>query len=669
MNKHGFVTIATVVPRVAVANPKANVDEILAYLQSGVFADIYLLPELAVSGYTCGDLFAQDALIKSVQTEVNRLATSLRGMKRLVVVGAPVSVDNCLYNAAVVINDGKIIGIVPKQNLPNYREFYEARWFRAAKGGETAHTDYAGFPGVPFGIDLLFNGIAGYGTAVTVGIEICEDLWMPIPPSSFQALAGATVLLNLSASNETVAKNEYRRDLVVQQSGRCIAAYAYTSCGPTESTSDLVFGGHSLVADNGTLVIESKRIGDGSDIATETYDARTEVDVQKLLHDRRVGTSFFNTESAKSFRKIEFELTPSRDLPLLRPANAHPFVPKDKATLDRRCTEIFDIATAGLTKRISRLSKNGNLAIGISGGLDSTAAACTLKRACKQLGCEHRILGITMPGFGTTERTKNNAVRFMELSGFRSKTIDIRPACLQEFKDLGHKPFGIDVTDMTVDDFEAALRAVPKEQRDDLVFENVQARQRTLYLMSSGFVVGTGDMSELALGWATYNGDHMSMYNPNCSIPKTLIKFLVEYIANTETGELRDVLLDIANTTISPELLPPDAEGKIEQSTEDVVGPYEIHDFVLFHTIRNGFTPSKILYLAQSAKFNKEYTTDDLKKWMRMFYRRFFNNQFKRNCVPDGPKVGSVSLSPRGDWRMPSDADSDAWLANLEVTE
>lgn len=664
MNKFGFVTIATVVPKVDVANPKANVDTILSYLKEkghvGDYLkpkfDIILFPELSITGYTCGDLFAQKSLLQEAERQVARLARETFGF---VVVGAPVVHDNCLYNAAIVINNGRIFGIVPKQNLPNYREFYEARWFKPGRGNEHPTINYAGQSDIPFGIDLIFN--AG---EVKIAVEICEDLWMPIPPSSYQATGGANIILNPSASNELVAKNDYRRDLVVQQSGRCIAAYAYASCGPSESTSDVVMGGHCLIGENGSLVAESKRVGDGSEISFETYDLIAQVDVDKLQHDRRVATSFFNADSARKFRFIPCELLAKKvePEPLLKRLNGHPFIPRDKATLDKRCEEILGIAQAGLMKRMTRIH-HSKFVFGKSGGLDSTLAGIILRRAAKQLNCMDRVFPITMRGWGSTGKTINNAQRFIKAGGFeQTKEIDIRQATLQEFADLGHKPFGIDCTGMSVEEFEQALRNVPKEDRHDLTFENVQARQRTFYLMNSGFVIGTGDMSEGALGWSTYNGDHMSMYNPNCSIPKTLVKFLIEHVANKETGEFRSVLLDIAGTKISPELLPPAADGEIEQVTEDSVGPYELQDFFLFHFIRNGFSKEKIVYLAENADFDRLYNRDEIKKWLNLFCERFFRNQFKRNCVPDGPKVGSVSLSPRGDWRMPSEADPDAWI-------
>jgi NAD+ synthase (glutamine-hydrolysing) len=488
---------------------------------------------------------------------------------------------------------------------------------------------------------------------------------MPIPPSSYQAVAGANVLLNLSASNETIGKNRYRTELVVGQSGRCLAAYTYSSAGPTESTTDLVFGGHCLIAENGSLIEESRRVGDGGAIRRDSYFITADVDLEKLQNDRRWTTSFDDCVPRLPFpyRTIEFRLSHKME-GLRRKVSGTPFVPQEDQELHNRCAEIFGIQTAALAKRVEQLSERSTLNIGISGGLDSTLALLVAVKMCDMLGSpRRRIHGLTMPGFGTTERTRNNALELMRHLGVSQATIDIRPLCLQAFRSLGHAPFGIDTTDMSVEDFQESLRHLAPEQRQDLIFENVQARIRTFLLMSRGFVIGTGDLSEAALGWSTYNGDHMSMYNPNCSIPKTLVKFLVRYVAMNEfEGEVRDTLLSIVGTTISPELLPLSAQGEILQSTEETLGPYELHDFFLYNMIRNGFTREKILFLSRHAQFTQEHPPAIIERTLEIFYQRFFANQFKRTCVPDGPKVGSVSLSPRGDWRMPSDADPSAWL-------
>ncbi len=660
MNRHGFVRVTCATIKTTVGNPSANGAEILRVLEQVPDSDVVLFPELAVTGYTCGDLFGQIKLLESGVEATLRIAEATRGRKQLVVVGLPVAVTNSLYNAAVVISDGRILGIVPKQFIPNYKEYYESRWFSSAVGKEPREI-WFGSAWVPFGIDLLFRA----GGHVVVGVEICEDLWMPIPPSSVQAIAGATILLNLSASNETIGKSRYRAELVVGQSGRCIAAYAYASAGPTESTTDLVFGGHCLIAENGRFLAESARVGDGGTIHRESYSITQDVDVERLGTDRRSTTSFDDClKYVSSFRFVDFELFLSTT-GLLRQIAGTPFVPAEGPELHRRCAEIFGIQCAGLAKRIESLPAKTPLNIGISGGLDSTLALLVAVKTCDMLGIDRRqIHGLTMPGFGTTSRTKTNALRLMEQLGIASETIDISGLALHTFQELDHAPFGVDCQELDVEAFRKALSSVPREARNDLTFENVQARLRTFLLMSKGFVIGTGDLSELALGWSTYNGDQMSMYNPNCSIPKTLVKFLVDYVAREEfrEGPVRDTLLSIVSTTISPELLPAGNGGEIEQSTEDVLGPYELHDFILFNTVRNGYTPEKILFLSEYATFTRMFPRELIEKTLRTFYRRFFSQQFKRSCLPDGPKVGTVSLSPRGDWRMPSDADSAEWL-------
>lgn len=659
MNQHHFVRVTAATIKTSVANPEANAKEILAVLAQVPDSDVVLFPELSVTAYTCADLFGQSGLLEAGAAEVAHLAEATRGRAQLVVVGLPLAVRNSLYNCGVVMADGRVLGIVPKQFIPNYKEFYESRWFSSANGTEPKEIEFAGAT-VPFGIDLLFR--AG---EVVVGVEICEDLWMPIPPSSYQAVAGANVLLNLSASNETIGKNRYRSELVVGQSGRCIATYAYSSAGPTESTTDLVFGGHCLIAENGSLLEESRRVGDGGDIRRDSYWITADVDIEKLQNDRRWTTSFDDCVPRLpfSYRTIEFEL--AGEMPgLRRRVSGTPFVPREDQELHRRCAEIFGIQTAALAKRVEQLSERSTLNIGVSGGLDSTLALLVAVKMCDMLGSPRkRIQALTMPGFGTTERTKNNAVELMKHLGVSAATIDIRPLCLQAFRSLGHSPFGIDPADMTAEDFNTALRNLPPAARHDLVFENVQARIRTFLLMSRGFVLGTGDLSEAALGWSTYNGDHMSMYNVNCSIPKTLVRFLVRYVALNEfEGAVRETLLSIVGTTISPELLPLSAQGEILQSTEETLGAYELHDFFLYNFIRNGYSREKILFLSQFAEFTEEHAPAEIERALEIFHKRFFANQFKRSCVPDGPKVGSVSLSPRGDWRMPSDADPRLWL-------
>ncbi|MGI9472526.1 MAG: NAD(+) synthase, partial [Rubripirellula sp.] len=593
------------------------------------------------------------------------IAEHSRSHRSIVVVGLPLVVRDSLMNCAAVVSGGQVRGIVPKSFLPNYREFYEARYFRAASGADPCSIEVGG-DSVPFGTDLLFC----VGEA-TIGVEICEDLWMPVSPSSDAALAGANVLLNLSASNETIGKAAWRRDLVKSQSGRCIAAYAYVSAGPGESTSDLVFGGHCLIAENGGIVGESRRVGDGVEpVAFDSTEVTCDVDLDRLAHDRRVIGSFDDARSARhdAYRRINCvsegeasDLEP-RD-PLARVVDAHPFVPDATDELEARCAEIFAIQIAGLVKRLTRLPEGLTLSIGVSGGLDSTLALLVAVRACDALGrSRQEIRGITMPGFGTTDHTRSSADRLIAATQVSAECIDIRPLCLDTFRSLGHSPLGITIDNQTsAEELQKALMEVPAGA-SDLTFENVQARIRTMLLMSRGFVLGTGDMSEQALGWCTYNADHMSMYNVNTSIPKTLVRFLVRYAAEHYfDGELREVLHRVADTPISPELMPPAADGSIVQNTETEIGAYELHDFFLYHFIRNGFSRDKILYLAQHASFSQPYEAALIAETLDTFVNRFFGNQFKRNCVPDGPKVGSVSLSPRGDWRMPSDADADAF--------
>lgn len=663
MNRFGFVRVSSVCPSTAIADPEANAGAIIAALDVLRESDIVVFPELALTGYTCGDLFGQPALLDAALRGLERIAAATAGRPGLVAVGLPLGVESSLYNGAAVLHDGGILGIVPKQFLPNYKEFYEARWFRAGDGREPDHVTI-GNQRVPFGIDLLFEGPAG----VVVGVEICEDLWVQVPPSAIQALAGATILLNLSASNETIGKREYRSNLVLSQSGRCVAAYAFASCGPSESTTDLVFGGHLMIAENGRMLADSRRVGAPGTPFRAEGSITADVDVEKLLSDRRVTSSFDDdTRHRRAFRRIAFGLAST--MPgLQRFVPGAPFVPAEDAELHHRCAEIFGIQCAGLAKRLGRLPADATLHIGISGGLDSTLGLLVAVKTCDLLGHDRkRVHGLTMPGFGTTRRTLANALALMEQLGISADTIDIRALALQSFKELKHRPFGIDTAELDVPGFMAALARVPNEHLNDLVFENVQARLRTFLLMSRGFVVGTGDLSELALGWCTYNGDHMSMYNPNCSIPKTLVRFLVRYAAENEfsDSEVRATLLSIAATLISPELLPASATGEIEQSTEATLGPYELHDFFLYHMIRCGYPPAKLLFLASHARFSRSYSPAVIEQTLRVFCQRFFSQQFKRSCVPDGPKVGSVSLSPRGDWRMPSDADAAAWLDTL----
>lgn len=656
----GLFRISVGAPKVAVANPPANVDRSIEMIESSD-ADLVLLPELGLTGYTCGDLFATRSLQTAAVDGLLRIANHFASEPKVIVVGLPLAVGTSLMNVAAVMQSGEVRGIVPKTFLPTYREFYEGRHFKPAGEGDPQQVEIAG-TSVPFGTDLLFS----VGEAV-LAVEICEDFWTPIPPSSSAAIAGANVLLNLSASNETIGKAAWRRDLVRSQSGRCIAAYAYASSGMHESTSDVVFGGHCLIAENGIVLGESRRIGDGkSPMLMDETSATCDVDLQRLTHDRQVVGSFDDAFARLPvrYRRVQLDASMKRTSGVVhRVVDAHPFVPDESAELDARCAEIIALQSAGLAKRLTRIPHHVPLAIGVSGGLDSTLALLIALRACESLGrpASH-IHGITMPGFGTTQHTRTSADVLIEQTCVTGDCVDIRQLCLDTFRSMNHKPMGIDIDPATcVDDLQAKLVSTPDDAKD-LTFENVQARVRTMLLMNRGFVLGTGDMSEQALGWSTYNADHMSMYNVNTSVPKTLVRFLVRYIADHHCdGKLCEVLHKVADTPISPELLPPAADGSIRQSTEESIGSYELHDFFLYHFVRNGFDREKIEALASHAKFNQDYTTQQIAETLDTFIRRFFSNQFKRNCVPDGPKVGSVSLSPRGDWRMPSDADSDAF--------
>ncbi|QDT13635.1 NAD(+) synthase [Planctomycetes bacterium K23_9] len=662
MYPHGIFRITAASPSLSVANPIANAKASMQVIDSSD-ADLILLPELGLTGYTCGDLFGSDALLDGALEALAQLADHSRSHRKIVVAGLPLAVAGSLMNVAALVANGKVMGIVPKTFLPTYREFYEGRHFRGAGISEPELVTVLGHD-LPFGTDLLFQS----GDA-TIAIEICEDLWTPLQPSSYAAVAGANVLLNLSASNETIGKANWRRDLVRSQSGRCIAAYAYASSGAGESTSDLVFGGHCMIAENGGILGESRRVGDGLEPAHFDQSSVTcDVDLQRLAHDRRVVGSFDDVRDRldRQFRLVELRMKSDSIKPrnaLARRVDAHPFVPDESAELDARCAEIFSLQAAGLIKRLTRLPDTLPLTIGVSGGLDSTLALLVAIRAVDSIGRDRKCIhGVTMPGFGTSEHTRTSADRLIEATGITGDCIDIRQLCLDTFRGIDHKPLGIDIDETTTAESLHKSLQDNAQGASDLTFENVQARVRTMLLMSRGFVLGTGDMSEQALGWCTYNADHISMYNVNTSIPKTLVRFLVRYAAdNYFGGELKELLHRVADTPISPELMPTAADGTILQDTEAVVGAYELHDFFLYHFVRNGFSRDKILYLAEHAKFKKSYSNGEVAETLDTFIRRFFGNQFKRNCVPDGPKVGSVSLSPRGDWRMPSDADADAF--------
>ena len=599
---------------------------------------IIAFPELSVTGYTCLDLFAQQTLLDGAEEALLQLVSNTADLDILTIVGVPLRTENRLINAAVVFQKGAIRGVVPKTYLPNYKEFQEQRWFTSATELRES-TISIGEEEYPMGSHLLFRS-----GRLTAGIEICEDLWVPVPPSSLLAMEGANIIFNLSASNELIGKHAYLRSLICQQSARCMAGYVYASSGFGESSTDLVFAGNGIIAENGNLLAESPRF------TMEEQLVISEIDIETLQNDRQVNTSFMYGTSGLPKEKaqvVDFQVRIPDGFSLTRPVDPHPFTPSGEA-LKERCEEIFHIQVAGLAKRLVHAHAQ-TAVVGISGGLDSTLALLVTVMTFDVLKMPRgQIIGITMPGFGTTDRTYTNACDLIRSLGVTLKEIPIKEACLQHFRDIDHDPSVHDVT-----------------------YENSQARERTQLLMDvanqkNGLVIGTGDLSELALGWATYNGDHMSMYGVNGSIPKTLVKYLVEWVANHKVDDAsRLTLLDIVDTPISPELIPADENGNIKQKTEDLVGPYELHDFFLYHFLRFGSHPSKIYFLAQKT-FAGIYDNATVKKWLYTFFRRFFQQQFKRSCLPDGPKVGSVSLSPRGDWRMPSDAVSRLWLEEIE---
>ncbi len=635
---YGFVRVGAAVPKLEVANCKYNAQEILNLIKQANQENIKVLvfPELCLTAYTCGDLFFQQTLIDNSLAALKYIAENTKYIDMIIALGLPISTDNQLFNCAVVLDKGKILGVVPKTHVPNYSEFYEKRWFSSSKELISNTINLCGQQ-VPIGANLLFKDEKNN---LCIGVEVCEDLWAALPPSSYLSVNGANIILNLSASNETVAKNDYRCCLISQQSARCMCAYVYSSAGCYESTTDLVFSGHSIIAEDGTIIEESEKFSLDSQLIFN------DVDVERLNADRKKINTFMDSyNGVNNYNEICFQLDKNKFFELKRSINPLPFVPSDVKLKDKRCEEIFAIQVAGLAKRIKHTNAK-TVVVGISGGLDSTLALLVCVKTCDYLSIDRKnILGITMPGFGTTDRTYLNAINLMKALSISTKEIGIADACLKHFEDISH--------DKNV---------------HDTTYENTQARERTQILMDiankeNGFVVGTGDLSELALGWATYNGDHMSMYAVNSSIPKTLVRSLVQYIASCLDEEARNILLDILDTPVSPELLPPNEDGEIKQKTEDLVGPYELHDFYLYYMVRFGFSPKKIFYLAQTA-FN-QYDNETILKWLKAFYKRFFTQQFKRSCMPDGPKVGSICLSPRGDWRMPSDASYTLWLDEL----
>ncbi len=676
----GFVRVAAASPRLHLANPPENLKTVAEIARSAHEQGVNLLvfPELSLTGYTCGDLFGQSTLLEAAWDALLRLAEASEDWQEMVLfVGLPVRFEGQVFNCAAVVAAGEIVGLVPKTHLPTYNEFYEQRHFSSGRDlrGKTLNVSDRE---IPFGIDLIFE--FSQQPVCRVGVEICEDLWVPNPPSSSLAQNGANTIVNLSASNAVIGKAPFRRTLVAAQSGRCLATYIYAAAGVWESTTDLVFDGDCLIYESGACLAMSKRFSrDNELIVADTDLAKVEADRQKFKtfaegktgNDRLIspGAVFGAHQKVMGFhaKKSGGAHLVQEPGKLKRFIDAHPFVPTESATLAERCEEIFHTQVAGLGSRVA-CGKFPRLTIGVSGGLDSTLALLVCTKTADLLGIERsRIDGVTMPGFGTTGRTLQNAEALMEQLGISCTKIDIRAHSFEQMRTLGHRPFGIDLNGINVDAFVAALGQLKGDRLDDLVFENVQARARTSFLMNRGFVVGTGDLSEAALGWCTYNADHMSMYNPNASIPKTLVRFLVKWVAEHEfRGKTRETLLDICKTPISPELLPVRGDGSLIQETEKSVGPYELHDFFLYHMIRYGAPPSKILYLATQAAFDRNYAVDEIQHWLEIFLKRFFSQQFKRSCMPDGPKVGTISLSPRGDWRMPSDAQSEVWLSNLQ---
>lgn len=643
--QNGFIKVAAAIPSVKVADCSYNVQQIesLIAMAEGKGVEVIVFPELCITGYTCQDLFKQTLLLEQAETSVLMLLDFTRKLDIISIVGVPVVVGDLLLNCAAVIQKGDLLGLVPKTYLPNYSEFYEKRWFASSQDLQPSEIRFAGNKIVVTPQPTLFRTCDG----AMFGVEICEDVWAPVPPSCNLALSGADIIFNLSASDELIGKHDYLKGLLAQQSARMISGYVYSGCGFGESTQDVVYGGNAIAYENGQLLTESERF------ALDSQLIITQIDVEKIRNERRTNSTYINAQRGHDSRIVNAHTVMPRDFELIRDVDPHPFIPKTD-DMEKSCDEIFSIQVAGLAKRLVHTGCK-TVVVGISGGLDSTLALLVCVRTFDKLQLSRKgIVGVTMPGFGTTDRTYNNAVNLMKSLGITLREISIADAVKQHFNDIGHD---INVHDVT--------------------YENSQARERTQILMDlsnqlGALVIGTGDLSELALGWATYNGDHMSMYGVNAGVPKTLIKYLVKFVAMSEDcDETRSILLDIIDTPISPELIPADEAGNITQKTEDLVGPYELHDFFLYHIIRFGYRPSKIFMLARKAfdGSNPEapfYDDETIKKWLTIFLRRFFNQQFKRSCLPDGPKVGSVSLSPRGDWRMPSDASSALWLKECE---
>lgn len=643
--QNGFIKIASAIPAVKVANCQYNIEQIESMVKSadkeGV--EIIVFPELSVTGYSCQDLFRQRLLLEEAEHVVGDLLEKTRNLDIITIIGIPVVAGDLLLNCAAVIQKGEILGIVPKTYLPNYCEFYEKRWFASSQDLKSTDIHYAGKEITVDSNPKIFRTADG----VCFGIEICEDVWAPVPPSNKLALAGAELIFNLSASDELIGKHAYLETLIRQQSARTITGYIYSSCGFGESTQDVVYGGNAFICENGQMLEKAERF------SLNPQTIVTQIDVEKLRNERRANSTYMSAQKDCAADYIDTIPVKKRDFKLERTYNPLPFIPTTE-DMNSSCGEIFSIQMMGLAKRLVHTNCK-TVVVGISGGLDSTLALLVCVKTFDKLSLPRKgIVGVTMPGFGTTDRTHDNAVALMESLGVSQMEINISSSVMQHFIDIQHDANVHDVT-----------------------YENSQARERTQILMDlsnklGGLVIGTGDLSELALGWATYNGDHMSMYGVNCSIPKTLIKHMVRHVAVNEVeGKARETLLDIIDTPISPELIPADEKGNISQKTEDLVGPYELHDFFLYHFLRFGFRPSKLFMLAKKAFDGTDdrvgvYDEKVIKHWLREFTRRFFNQQFKRSCLPDGPKVGSVSLSPRGDWRMPSDADSTIWLKEID---
>ena len=639
MKEYGFIRVGAIVNKLALANPMKNAEEIVKEIKQAVKRGVSIVatPELSLTGYTCGDLFLQDQLLIDSEKALRKVLDETKELDIISILGMPIRHDNQLFNCAVVIEKGQILGVVPKTYIPNYQEFYEARWFsssRDLKTGKMKLLDQV----VPISTNLLFQDKKLKN--ITFGIDICEDLWTVCPPSNHHTLHGATIIFNLSSSNELIGKHEYRKGLVAMQSSKTISAYVYVSSGVMESSSDLLFGGASMIYENGSMLAENRRFEIESNIIT------ADIDVLKLANDRIKNRSYMHMVDDIEYNIIKVDVFDTI-LELQRDYKEYPFVPSDQFERNRRCEEIIEIQSSALARRLIQLG-NPKCVIGMSGGLDSTLAYLVIVGAFEKLKRDMKdIIGVTMPGFGTTDRTYQNAIDLVKEYGATLKEISIKDASILHMKDIG----------------------LPETDRS-ITYENIQARERTQILMDvanmeGGLVIGTGDLSELALGWCTYNGDHMSMYAVNTSIPKTLVRYLVSYMADITTGKKKELLNDILKTPISPELLPPDEAGNILQKTESSIGPYVLHDFFLYHFLRYGATPKKIYILAKHT-FKNSFTKDEIKKWLKVFIKRFFTQQFKRNCIPDGVKVGSISLSPRGDLRMPSDANYDAWLEEIE---